>query len=144
MLKKLLFGFFSLALSVLSVNGQNKVSFVYDSSGNRMKREIILTASVVSHGSSIENAGLSTDFFEDEQARIYPDPIQSKLTVEAKYPDKKANASLSVYDHSGEEVLTKNTALTSTDIDMSNLIAGIYFLDIKMNGNSAVWKIIKQ
>lgn len=144
MIKILLLGVFSLTLSVFSISGQNRVSFTYDAAGNRIKREIILTTTVVSPNSNLDNVDFSMAFFEDEQVKIYPDPIQGKLTVEAKYPDKKANAVVSVYNHSGEEVLIKDAVLDSIDIDMSNLIAGIYFMDMNINNHSAVWKVIKQ
>lgn len=79
-------------LSATSVSGQNRVSFSYDASGNRIKKEVVLTASSVSVQSHQE----------------YPVPeyevAQNKSSIDSTGID--GNISLTTHNHSDNEMGT--------------------------------------
>ena len=59
---------------------------------------------------------------------VYPNPIVSKLTI--NLGDYEAKAFLEIVDISGKTVHLSSTA-TNTNIDLSGLSSGVYFLSIK-------------
>ena len=74
---------------------------------------------------------------------IYPNPCSDKLQIYLG-SNKSGNYQIRITDISGKEILIKNWfADNSSEIDISNLEKGIYFLQISDGMNKSVQKFIK-
>lgn len=119
--------------------GQNTVKYTYDASGNRVKREIVLTKSTVATRS---------DFFTEELAKrtikIYPNPTEGQLKVEVSDFEECKSVGLTVVNMQGQIVLKKKMSSATDDLDMSGEASGLYILQINIDGENSSWKIIKK
>ncbi len=81
-------------------------------------------------------ASVGHNFNLNEAIQLFPNPSNDKITITSDV----ALSSLSLYDVYGKMVLTKDTDLHS--IDVSNLSAGVYLMEIYSNKNKAVKHIV--
>ena len=73
-----------------------------------------------------------------KEVNIYPNPVSDYLKIE----NLGESTDISIYRTTGQLVLTVSPAMGSTEIDMSNLSAGIYFVKMQ-NGNNSLTKKIQ-
>lgn len=73
---------------------------------------------------------------------IYPNPATDKITLEISVIPSKSN--LSIINLCGHELITCQTTMPKTQIDISNLPNGVYFLRLTNERTVEVGKIIKQ
>lgn len=79
----------------------------------------------------------------------YPNPVHDMFNIELQ-SGKSQEVSISVFDFTGKQFLTKtvqlNKGINSTSIPMQNAAMGIYMIQVtnKQNGYSSVLKIVKQ
>ena len=129
-------------LYVLTLNAQQKLSYAYDSAGNRISRTIVMTARNA-------NVGMQEDmFFEehiaDKQLKIYPNPVKEQLTIEIPGHDSTEKAEYILLNMSGAVLKRDRISSEITTVDMNRFVTGTYVLNIIINGERTVWKIIKQ
>jgi YD repeat-containing protein len=132
---------FSLALTV---SGQT-TSFRYDNSGNRTSRTTVIGLKSTS-GSSGEDQ--SNEFFSDQIEEhailIYPNPVESEITVDVQGLEENADGSISIFDQSGRLILTRENIVSSNTINLSHLSDGTYIMIIRLKGENKKWTIIKE
>lgn len=131
-----------LLLMSISANAQQKLSYAYDSAGNRVSRTIVMTA-------RNENVDMEEDmFFEehiaDKQLKIYPNPVKEQLTIEITGHDSTEKAEYILLNMSGAVLKRDRISSEITTVDMNRFVTGTYVLNIIINGERTVWKIIKQ
>ena len=84
---------------------------------------------------------LSNDDVEDlVEFKLYPNPVQDKLNLRAQ--DNIEN--VSVYNMLGQEVLRQAPNKNSSEVDMSTLQTGSYFVKVTINGVTETKQIIKR
>jgi len=84
---------------------------------------------------------LSNDDIEDlVEFKLYPNPVQDKLNLRAQ--DNIEN--ISVYNMLGQEVLRQAPNKNSSEVDMSALQTGSYFVKVTINGLTETKQIIKR
>jgi hypothetical protein len=83
--------------------------------------------------------GVKENKKEIEGIKVYPNPSNGKLFIEAKNFDLK-NITLSLLNQLGQIILTVN----ATEIDISSFDAGIYCLKVQDKTFQSVFKIIKE
>ncbi|MDL2227428.1 C25 family cysteine peptidase [Odoribacter sp. OttesenSCG-928-L07] len=69
----------------------------------------------------------------DSNVKIYPNPAQNILNIEAKDMSK-----ITIYNNSGQIVLKLDVNGDKTNVDVSKLNSGIYVLDIVDTNNSSI------
>lgn len=82
-----------------------------------------------------------------ESVEIYPNPTDDKLNVE--FEVRKLSAiSFKIYNLLGQSVLSHQKTFSAghskQQFDVSELVSGIYFLDLKNGNQSATYKIVVQ
>ncbi len=80
---------------------------------------------------------------EDNQIagfKFYPNPVNNTLTLSAKDTIEKVN----VFNIAGQEVLKVAPEATQTQIDMSKLQNGVYFVKAQINGQLTAFKVVKK
>jgi hypothetical protein len=139
---KTLFICIALLLSAMFARSQS-VSYAYDAAGNRTARTFSLIKSPEAPQSPSEITSL-TDLIAEKSIVIYPNPTKGNLTVEIKDFTDKLEAEFQLTDLSGRVIANRKATAASQTFDLSNRAAGIYLLLIRINGESVVWRIIKE
>jgi guanyl-specific ribonuclease Sa len=89
---------------------------------------------------TVKSATLGTNDFAIKDFTYYPNPIKNVLTV--------SNTSIidevSLISIKGETLLVKKINNLHSEIDLSNLSKGIYFLKVKAEGTEKIVKLIKE
>jgi uncharacterized repeat protein (TIGR01451 family) len=84
---------------------------------------------------------LAVKNFDDDQITVYPNPVHNLLNI---YMRNRADANVQVMDVLGKIVLSKNTNGQNTQLELSDLSNGMYFVKVNADGDSKTFKIIKQ
>jgi uncharacterized repeat protein (TIGR01451 family) len=79
--------------------------------------------------------------YEKNIIRIYPNPTTGILQIEQKYNN---DFNIKIYDNLGRLVLQKQSNSTNSNLDISNLADGIYFIAIQVNNELISRKILKR
>lgn len=137
----------ALAFTVLTTmafsSASQTVSYTYDGSGNRTRREIVMSRKNAPNRAGIYDIHVE-DKLSDRDVRIYPNPTRGMLRVDIPdyLPDDYGQIHL--YNLSGQTILTTSIHSSSTTLDISARQNGVYILHISLNGKSISWKIIKE
>ena len=76
-------------------------------------------------------------------ASAYPNPTTDFITLDVSNPDIK-NTSYILYDVNGKTMKEGNVTLKSTSIEINDLPASVYFLEVKINNEKVKqFKIVK-
>jgi hypothetical protein len=133
----------SLFTSVI-IYGQTTVSFNYDGSGNRTSRRTIsLLKSTASTQDEIASPESSSEQLGNRRILIYPNPVESEITVSIEGKDEKSLVVISIYDQSGRLMLNDNSATELNVLNLSHFPAGNYFMNIRIGNDLTQWKIVK-
>ncbi len=82
------------------------------------------------------------DYMYDSSVFIYPNPVSSVLHYDIK--NNVDVSSIAIHDISGKEVLTTTVGNNPTQIEVSNLSAGVYFVTFKSDNTTTTKKFIKE
>jgi hypothetical protein len=76
---------------------------------------------------------------------LYPNPTTNELTIEFK-GEEFFNVDISLFNVLGEVVyfIPNESIVQRKTIDISDLMPGIYFVELKRDGKSVVGKMVKQ
>ena len=117
------------------------IRFSYDAAGNRVKREIVMEAKALDTKST-------TDCFSESIAKkdikIYPNPTDGIIKVEISVFDDTDICEISIFNASGQLLLSRTASSSITEVDIVSQPKGIYIMRISLNGNDSIWKIIKK
>ena len=71
---------------------------------------------------------------------FYPNPVSSVLTIDTSLSDYHVE----IFNLLGKEILTKQVISSSTQLDLSSLTNGVYFVTITTRGESFTIKLVKE
>ncbi len=126
---------------VENIDRIEKISFVYDLAGNRVKKEIILTSS----RSLVDEDQTFIDDISKFQVTIFPNPTKGLITIAIKdFVSTDVSNKLTVFDLNGRVVTQEKITTNTAQIDISSQSRGNYILVISIDGKSSSWKIIKE
>ncbi|WP_179349743.1 T9SS type A sorting domain-containing protein [Winogradskyella pacifica] len=87
------------------------------------------------------NQVLSTNSYENEAAfTYYPNPVKNTLSLNAQ----KTIEQVSMFNMLGQEVLRATPNTVDSDLDMSNLATGAYFVKVTIANVTETIRVIKQ
>ena len=140
-MKRLLFIILMLGCVALAYT-QNKIKYTYDESGNRIKKEIVLssTRSLLSEDDEQE---AYTEEIQSHQITIYPNPTKGLLNVKIAGLDK-INGQISIYNMGGRLINQSDLSSSNQTFGLSDQPNGIYIMQIKLEDKVSSWKIIKE
>ena len=142
-------------------SAQSFLSFSYDASGNRIKREITSTfqkRDTLSKNDTVPQLdtalqsplnNILPQTTEGEvklisgTISVYPNPVMSSLNIDIKGVDNTPFQAI-LFDLKGNILQTKEYEESRVEFDVSQLNTAMYFLEIRTNKEKIVWKIIKQ
>lgn len=100
--------------------------------GIESKERLAVTAKV--------NGSLSTEDFVLPNFRYYPNPVQHVLNIS----NSSTIEDIEIISVSGKSILSKKINNTQSEIDLSNIASGFYFLKVKSEGKTKTIKIVKK
>ena len=126
------------------LQAQTKIRYYYDASGNRIKREIVL--------SRVQNRALAdpedekplSEKFAGQTVRFYPNPTKGQITIAISGNTEELSGDVKIFTMNGKCIATRKIVSSKVYFDLSNQPAGNYILKMTLNGKSATWKIIKE
>jgi hypothetical protein len=77
-----------------------------------------------------------------EPLKIYPTPSSTRVTIETS--STLSGSQLSIMDLNGQEVVTRQITEPKTNIDISSLPSGVYFVRLTNDKTVDVGKIVKE
>lgn len=89
---------------------------------------------------SAYSATLSTNSFELNGFKYYPNPVNDMLSLEAQNNIQN----VSVYNMLGQEVVRISPNMVETQVDMSALQVGAYFVKVTINNATKTIKVLKK
>ncbi len=87
-----------------------------------------------------ENSLLSADEFTTSNFSIYPSVADATIQISAE----NSIDEIAMYNVIGQEVLRQNVGTVQSTINISSLTKGVYFVEVSINGSTAVKRIIKK
>lgn len=126
------------------------VSFTYDNNGNRTSLSVIIMRADendITNGSTNDNLetieeayGVASDTISGINVSIFPNPTSDYLILTTDSYEQIHVALLSL---NGNTIYERTLTSCQTELNLSDLAQGMYFLTINHNGERHVWKIIK-
>ncbi len=87
-----------------------------------------------------KNTTLATNTFEIANVRMYPNPANNVLNIDAKSNIEN----VSIYNLLGQEVIVETVNKQSASLDISNLQSGVYVVKTSIDGKIASSRLIKE
>jgi len=122
------------------------VTYTYDKAGNRTARVISMNNSPAPPKGTEEKEVQPSfpDMIAKREVIIYPNPTKGLLTVEIKDYTAETKAEYRLTDMSGRTIIDRKAKSGNEILDLSRQVTGVYLLQISINGESVVWKIVKE
>ena len=135
-----------LALLPTVAFAQDRIRYVYDAAGNRVRREVAVSVhKAMSRRQSVVSGEPSRlDMLCERSIRIWPNPTDGLLKTSISGTGEDDECALWVYTPQGALILAKQVKGGSADIDISGCPAGVYLIRITVNNSSTIWKIVKK
>ncbi len=122
-----------------------RVSYTYDNAGNRISRMIVLTSPSIQKAQSPDmEEEPYTDFINERQIKIFPNPTKGILAVEVTGTENNTEAGLMLFSMQGELIISKTLEGIRTELNLTGQPAGTYLMQINIENEKTVWKIIKE
>ena len=87
-------------------------------------------------------------FFERQKVKrlnVYPNPVTNEVRIEL--PATTGRTSVAVFDYTGKQIMKKDIAINNqsfTILQVGNLAAGTYTIQVYLNNELYIGKIVKQ
>jgi len=126
-----------------SATAQQKLTYAYDASGNRVSRTIVLASLVLK-----PETGMPQQYFVDivtgRRVSIYPNQVKKDLTITVSgCNDNGTKGKCILYDVQGRILFSTFIVDNGTYITMNKYPKGDYIMKIELNKEVTTWKIIK-
>ena len=89
---------------------------------------------------SAYDASLTADSFENSNFNYYPNPVKNILNLD----NNQKITQVSIFNFLGQEVLAKSLNSTNANLDLSNLVKGVYLVKVLANQQIKTFKVIKE
>ena len=77
------------------------------------------------------------------QIKLYPQPVASNLTIDVPNNESE-NASVTVFNAMGEKLISlENLSGLQFNIDLSELLNGVYYIEVNIDGVISKSKVLK-
>jgi hypothetical protein len=83
---------------------------------------------------------LSNKDFNFRKLKYFPNPVQDRFYIS----NSRLIDAVLLHDLTGKSILSKNINALNSEIDLSNVSKGVYFLNIKSQGAEKIIRIIKE
>lgn len=123
---------------VLTIKGQQQLSYTYDAAGNRISRTIVVSSSI----DSVQQKILFREWLADKELEISHDQDRLGLLISVLGEESPIEGNYSLGNADGIILAQYTINYEENRIDMDNLNKGEYFLDITLSGEKSRWQIL--
>jgi hypothetical protein len=124
--------------------------YEYDAMGNRVLRKVIQLRSATGDTALVsqekETQQQQSDFFSDNigdfAVTVYPNPTSGTITVQ--FERSVTDGQYKISSLAGHILQQSIFSSSSIKVDLSSYPAGIYLLNVKMDGIAETWKIVRR
>jgi hypothetical protein len=88
--------------------------------------------------------GMGENAIPDNQIIIYPNPAADQITIEIPKSEKNMNGTITIFGMSGQVLMQQQVQASITEINVSSLPKGIYFVRLVYNEKIEFGKFIKE
>ena len=128
-----------LATSIFS----QSLLYLYDAAGNRITRMQVATRSFVLQKNEV-NVVSSEGLLERKAIKLFPNPVQTKLTVLLSELFEPGYGEVFLYDLQGRLLLSQDVTSIRTILQLDSFVSGTYLLKLVFGSRQSIWKIIKE
>ena len=121
------------------ISGETNQNFLPISSGNYAVE--VTNGSCTELSPCVAFSLLSFEEFSDEDIQIHPNPISSVLNIEN---NSHFELEISIFDINGKKIFKSHSGNSTIQIDIKNNASGIYFLKLKSEAKSSIYKFVKE
>lgn len=121
--------------------GQNKVEFTYDTSGNRVSRQIVPLNKSAFLSDTI---AISEEKMGEKTFKLYPNPTYGVLTMSISHLNDGEAIKIRVADMNGRTIMNEVQNTSNFQIDLTAHPKGFYILSAIIGTERKEWKIIKE
>ena len=126
-----------------SISQTNVIVFTYDNAGNTVQRQVQVMPSVDARFSNPFGSDIKKDSSDVVQFKVYPNPAKEIVNIEGELPKGIESAKVFLFNNSGQVLKTDEYFGVIKPINVNDLKAGLYYLQIKYSkDHSAAYKII--
>lgn len=135
--------------SIMQVYGQYPVNMVfsYDDNGNRIRNKIVFTK-IQDKGNihETESSFLTSvlDTMNSVEICIYPNPTNDKVVVATRGMENGQTLKAMLLSITGKVLEERVIADTQESFDLSEKASGVYLLELHINQEKQIWKVIKR
>lgn len=126
-----------------SVYAQDSMHYTYDDAGNRMARIKVSTRSFTPFLQNIDEEKVNKELLETK-VNVYPNPVQSELSITISDLPEKSIWKLLLYDVNGTLIYQKDYNSTQVVLPMTEFLSGEYIVKLIFDQSQSIWKIIKK
>ena len=90
------------------------------------------------------NVVSSEGLLEREAIKLFPNPVQTELTVLLSELFEPGYGEVSLYDLKGRLLLRQNVHTVRTILQLDSFVSGVYLLKLVFGSRQFTWKIIKE
>jgi hypothetical protein len=123
---------------------QTQYQYGYDSSGNRISRQVITLRSASDAASDNKEEAIYESTLGASELKIYPNPTKGTLIVAFSSAEQQDQIYLRIYNMKGVLISYQLSSESKTIIDLSAQPSGTYIMKISSGESVSEWKIIKQ
>ncbi len=124
-------------------SGAQKLSYAYDNAGNRVSKTIVFNSQQAAKTQKKDSVSFN-EILANKEIKLYPNPVQTNLTVTINGFDKDVAGEYFFFDNQGKMILHNYLNNESFQVDMSSYATGNYIMRIVIDGESTTWKILKK
>ncbi|MFO0321148.1 MAG: T9SS type A sorting domain-containing protein [Bacteroidota bacterium] len=128
---------------ISSISFAQKIEYSYSPSGNRTIRKYSLSPFKVGLKDSAQSVTEFPKILMQEGISVFPNPTNNNVTLTINEFKPEENNSISIINAEGRELLTQKVNAHSTEINVSNLVNGVYFFKVIKNKNILYYKLVK-
>ena len=114
--------------------------------GNIVSMDSVYTFVVTANRNMVANFSSTQSIVENisNQFSFYPNPATNSLTLNLGQLQKLQNATVSIYDIQGKQLLLQNLSHAQTQIDISSFAKGIYIVRVQTDKETLQSKFVKE
>jgi hypothetical protein len=128
------YDYYDLLTSSLPLFSHIRISY---SAGMLASGVVTLVMSSIEPGTAVSTASLADVFKND--FKLYPNPAKKSFKLSG---DIEIGSSLQIIDPNGREIIALQNIDNSSDIDVSGLLPGVYFVNIKSGKEVLILRIV--
>ncbi len=115
------------------------IAYTYDLNGERLQQSLVVKPC----GETSRTKKADSTTTNPLNIKVYPNPAQNMLTVDLGQPVSPVESMVYLYDLQGRIINTQKTTLNMIQIDVSQLNAGEYYLNVIQGKKHAGYTVMK-